>query len=153
MQDLAERVAALASVGNDTLAPPPRSMRESQHEPGAKRLRLCMQGPAQTGLRAPQMTCGHEPDSAAAPPPPQQVVAETVMGQISDILAAGDGDDASSQAFAAKELFNFLVSTSEPRRWRKGDRVSKAKSPDSARMRRAQSRCRGRCTVPALRRT
>ena len=59
------------------------------------------------------MTCGHEPDSAAAPPPPQQVVAETVMGQISDILAAGDGDDASSQAFAAKELFNFLVSTSE----------------------------------------
>lgn len=35
------------------------------------------------------------------------------MGQISDILAAGDGDDASSQAFAAKELFNFLVSTSE----------------------------------------
>jgi hypothetical protein len=33
--------------------------------------------------------------------------------QISDILAAGDGDDASSQAFAAKELFAFLVSTSE----------------------------------------
>ena len=59
------------------------------------------------------MTCGHEPDSAAAPPPPQQVVAETVMGQISDILAAGDGDDASSKAFAAKRLFAFLVSTSE----------------------------------------
>jgi hypothetical protein len=35
------------------------------------------------------------------------------MGQLSDILAAADGDDASSQAFAAKELFAFLVSTSE----------------------------------------
>ena len=100
-------------MGNDTLAPPPRSKPESQHEPGAKRLRLSMQGPAQAGLRAPRMTGGHEPDSAPAPPPPQQVVAETVMGQLSDILAAADGDDASSQAFAAKELFAFLVSTSE----------------------------------------